>query len=502
MKRSFCLVAISLPLTLSIVTGAAMPPVPPVPGYGHAHYRPAILPAVLAPEKAGDSAEIVKVDFFDRLFRDGRTRNNRSSAYRRATRTKNANPAAPPLAAIPIPIPKPAGDVNATTAAPAPIPVPSQVPAQAAPSVEATAPEAPAAGPVKPGTERATDTTSQAGNGTSAAPQPGASPAPPPPPAAPERREQPGTRQHQADTPEPQTAPSAAPLVQQPATATEPAHATEVPTPLAKPTDGGTPANKVTQDQPSTEKPEPDTAPQDKAPQNKAEQGKAEHDKAEQEKSGQDQKRQSAPDTEKAAEDKKPDASPPPPPLMAEDPDELKACLADLQSMGTKFTAVDRIDDGDGCGIEKPFDIAEVLPGIKTGNATMRCKTAQSLAHWLKDTVKPAMNIAMPGRHIVGITPGSTYACRLRNNASTGKISEHAHGNAFDVAAFTFDNGEKMELTPRQEDSTMEGAFQRTITAGACLHFTTVLSPGSDAAHETHLHLDVIERKGGYRYCR
>ena len=143
-----------------------------------------------------------------------------------------------------------------------------------------------------------------------------------------------------------------------------------------------------------------------------------------------------------------------------------------------------------------------IAQGVDTGGAVMRCKTAQALGHWMKDTVQPALNIAMPGRKITGIVPGSTYACRLRNSAATGKISEHARGNGFDVAAFKLDNGEKMELKPRMEDSTMEGAFQRTATAGACLHFTTVLSPGSDEAHEDHLHLDVIERKGGYRYCR
>ena len=44
--------------------------------------------------------------------------------------------------------------------------------------------------------------------------------------------------------------------------------------------------------------------------------------------------------------------------------------------------------------------------------------------------------------------------------------------------------------------------FQRAVTASACLYFKTVLDPGSDAAHETHLHLDVIERRNDYRYCR
>ncbi|WJR65957.1 extensin family protein [Neorhizobium sp. CSC1952] len=193
---------------------------------------------------------------------------------------------------------------------------------------------------------------------------------------------------------------------------------------------------------------------------------------------------------------------PPPPPLVKEDPEELKACLADLTSLGAKFQSIAPIDDGNGCGIEHPIEVAEVLPGVRLGGARMRCKTALTLAHWLKDTVQPAMNIAMPGRKIAGLVPGSTYDCRLRNSASTGKISEHARGNAFDVAAFKLDDGKTLEMKPRDEDSTLEGAFQRTATAGACLHFTTVLSPGSDAAHETHLHLDIMERKNGYRYCR
>ncbi|MFB9948093.1 extensin family protein [Rhizobium puerariae] len=204
----------------------------------------------------------------------------------------------------------------------------------------------------------------------------------------------------------------------------------------------------------------------------------------------------------KEKEEDKVETSPPPLPPVKEDPEELKACLAELSSLGAKFEPSDPIDEGDGCGIEHPVEIAEILPGLELGGATMRCRTALTMAHWLKDTVQPALAIAMPGRKITGIVPGSTYACRLRNGAATGKISEHARGNAIDIAAFKLDNGETMEMKPREDDSTLEGAFQRTATAGACLHFTTVLSPGSDAAHETHLHLDVLERRNGYRYCR
>lgn len=272
------------------------------------------------------------------------------------------------------------------------------------------------------------------------------------------------------------------PVVQQPATAAEPAHETPVPTPLAKPgdapdgdvTNGGAGKTTAAGTAPGTPAAGADGTPSDgNKPEGAASDGKT--DQAE--------------------------VSPPPPPIVHEDPDELKACLADLTAIGAKFTPTDPIDDGDGCGIEHPIDLDEVVPGVATGGATMRCKTALALAHWMKGTVQPAMSVAMPDRHIKSIVPGSTYACRLRNSATTGKISEHAHGNAYDVAAFKLDNGETMQMTSKTDVHTMTGAFQHAVTAGACLYFTTVLSPGSDAAHETHMHLDVMDRKGQYRIC-
>lgn len=198
---------------------------------------------------------------------------------------------------------------------------------------------------------------------------------------------------------------------------------------------------------------------------------------------------------------KLPDDAEDQPELVHEDPEALKQCLADLKALGARLEETTPIDEGNGCGIEKPVKVTELLPGLSLGGAVMRCETALGLAHWMQATVQPALGIAKPGRRIVRISPGTTFACRLRNNASTGMISEHARGNGFDVAGFTFDNGDTLEIKPRQDDHTMEGAFQKAVTAGACLYFTTVLAPGSDAAHETHMHLDVKERKNGYRIC-
>lgn len=178
-------------------------------------------------------------------------------------------------------------------------------------------------------------------------------------------------------------------------------------------------------------------------------------------------------------------------------------CTKALQSLGVVFKDAARIDGGNGCGIDKPIVVSEALPGIGLKpEATLRCPAALALARWLKESVIPAAAAAVPEQgRLTTVNQASAYICRLRNGAETGKISEHARGNAIDIASFSFEKGEDIAVRSRREDSTLTGAFQRTVSAAGCLYFTTVLDPESDAAHETHFHLDVIERKGGYRYC-
>jgi hypothetical protein len=398
---------------------------------------------------------VVEVNVLDRFLEDAGVKKRPSERPRsRAQGKRNATPKPPALANVPIPVPKPA---EGTLAISEEKPAPEQDQSQAN------------AAPPEPRAEEPAPRDTAGSEKADAAPVPKPTPEPTPEPAKPDEAPPPAEDTVTDGAAKP-------PVVEQPATATEPARQAEVPKPLPKPeTDGAA----------KPEETKPGKTPQDEVKEKEVPQDEAKPDGKSAEEG----------ETEKAEE-------PPPPPLVEEDPQELQACLADLKAIGAKFEPTDPINEGNGCGIKQPIDVAEVLPGVDLGGATMRCKTALTMAHWLKDTVQPAMNVAMPGRKIVRLVPGSTYQCRLRNGASTGKISEHARGNAFDVAAFKLDNGETIEMKPRDEDSTLEGAFQRTATAGACLHFTTVLSPGSDAAHQDHLHLDVLERTNGYRYCR
>ncbi len=197
-------------------------------------------------------------------------------------------------------------------------------------------------------------------------------------------------------------------------------------------------------------------------------------------------------------------APPPDPAPVAETPEDLALCLRDLKAIGAEFTEIEAIDGDTGCGIAHPVTVRRILPDVALEpDATIRCETALSLARMTRDMLQPAAARAFPDKpRLSSINQASGYVCRNRNSAEDGKISEHAYGNAIDIAGLSFGDEEIPMMIARQDDGTAEAAFQRALNALACLYFNTVLSPGSDAAHQDHLHLDVIKRNSGFRYCR
>ncbi|MBP0481262.1 extensin family protein [Sagittula salina] len=183
---------------------------------------------------------------------------------------------------------------------------------------------------------------------------------------------------------------------------------------------------------------------------------------------------------------------------------EQAACLAVLDLMRVTYTVSEPVIPGDDrdCGILRPVTVTEVAPGVALSPpATLRCPAAQALALWVRDFVQPAAARLSERGALTAIRNGSDYVCRRRNNATEGKLSEHAFGNALDVMGFDFSEGPNIPVEPREAQGSMAEAFQDAVRASACMEFTTVLGPGSNAAHDNHLHLDVIRRTRGWRLC-
>ena len=92
----------------------------------------------------------------------------------------------------------------------------------------------------------------------------------------------------------------------------------------------------------------------------------------------------------------------------------------------------------------------------------------------------------------------AAYECRGRNRIVGAKLSEHGKGNAIDVRSFKLANGTVVELT----DPQVAKDFRERLRKSTCARFNTVLGPGSDGYHENHVHVDLAERRGGYRMCQ
>jgi hypothetical protein len=115
------------------------------------------------------------------------------------------------------------------------------------------------------------------------------------------------------------------------------------------------------------------------------------------------------------------------------------------------------------------------------------------LDHWLSESVQPAA-MRWFGARVVEIKQISAYSCRGMNGNSNAHISEHAFGNALDIAAFTLADGRRISVETGWKGMPEEQGFLRDVQASACREFTTVLAPGSNVYHYNHIHVDLMRR--------
>lgn len=176
-----------------------------------------------------------------------------------------------------------------------------------------------------------------------------------------------------------------------------------------------------------------------------------------------------------------------------------KSCEAELKNLGVMFKVLSPLNES-GCGTERPLLLANLPKGITLAEPKiLRCQTALSLANWTLKAVLPAAKLHLKAK-LKQVDVGTHYMCRRRNNRPTGKFSEHAFANAVDISGFQFASGKRLAVKPRSGGAP-ESVFQATVRAAACDHFTTVLGPGSNAAHADHFHFDTAYRRSGYRLC-
>jgi hypothetical protein len=135
-----------------------------------------------------------------------------------------------------------------------------------------------------------------------------------------------------------------------------------------------------------------------------------------------------------------------------------------------------------------------------TPAATLACPMVSQLDQWITGSVQPAA-LRWFGQPVAEIKQISAYSCRGMNGNRRARISEHAFGNALDVAAFTLADGRKVTVREGWRGLPEERGFLHDVHAAACQQFSTVLGPGSNVYHYDHLHLDLMRRSSGRGIC-
>jgi hypothetical protein len=132
--------------------------------------------------------------------------------------------------------------------------------------------------------------------------------------------------------------------------------------------------------------------------------------------------------------------------------------------------------------------------------ATLACPMVSELERWITGAVQPAA-LRWFGSPVAEIRQISAYSCRGMNGNPRASISEHAFGNALDIASFTLADGRKITVKNGWHGLPEEQGFLRDVQAAACGEFTTVLAPGSNVYHYDHIHVDLMRRRDGHRAC-
>ncbi len=163
-----------------------------------------------------------------------------------------------------------------------------------------------------------------------------------------------------------------------------------------------------------------------------------------------------------------------------------------------KGEVVGPVPDAGGCGIDAAVRVTSVGGITLSQSSLMNCRTARTLKGWVDTGLTPT--VGGMGGGVSGLKVAAHYACRTRNHQPGARLSEHAKGNAIDIAAIQLSDGDAISVLDHW-NSGAKGRVLRQLHQSACGPFGTVLGPESDRHHRDHFHFDTAEHGYG-PYCR
>ena len=167
---------------------------------------------------------------------------------------------------------------------------------------------------------------------------------------------------------------------------------------------------------------------------------------------------------------------------------------ATCRELAESFAPLDSVEAdprrGDGpCG----FEVARVVSAVGdvelAGQSSMQCPLSVGVAIWLREADRIAQERL--GEPLARVHHYGSYSCRRMYGRSSGRWSEHAFANAWDVASFETESGNVVSLKGDWGGGGERAAFLREVRDAACDVFRVTLGPDYNAAHADHFHVDM-----------
>ena len=126
----------------------------------------------------------------------------------------------------------------------------------------------------------------------------------------------------------------------------------------------------------------------------------------------------------------------------------LRECLRLLSPINVEVTLEEPMKHGQ-CGTPAPLllhSIGEASKVVFDPAPEMNCRLAAGLARWVDTVLQPTAREVL-GSRITRIIGASSYACRNMYSNPKLPLSEHATGNAVDIAGFVTADGRTVTVT-------------------------------------------------------
>jgi hypothetical protein len=184
----------------------------------------------------------------------------------------------------------------------------------------------------------------------------------------------------------------------------------------------------------------------------------------------------------------------------------VPACQGELRILGGEFSVPTEVPSSGECWVSNSVQLTSITTPLGSielpGRPILKCEFALQFSNWVSSIAAPVV-AGLSGAKLTAISTGPGYECRKRAGDTSAKISEHAFGNAVDIDGLVLSNGRRLEISDAGSREHPNHRLLIALRMAACGYFTTVLGPGSNAAHASHFHFDLGKhgKSGDYRIC-